>query len=118
MKGYQKHLLTNIWFPISKEKPDNGFKGDIYFYVDLNTDQKSRADFKFSDTDTKDSKPMRYVARTTVRMFLEAKEKMLDSSTKQTHDWTGLIGQVKEAFRKDSPQPYRQSNDENLMSYI
>lgn len=25
---------------------------------------------------------------------------VLDSSTKQTHDWTGLISQVKEAFRK------------------
>lgn len=47
-----------------------------------------------------DSKPMRYVARTTVRMFLEAKDKMLDTSTRQTRDWTGLISQVKEAFRK------------------
>ncbi|KAH8853649.1 hypothetical protein EWB00_006022 [Schistosoma japonicum] len=46
-----------------------------------------------------DSKPVRYVARATVRMFLEAKQKMLDASSKQTNIGNDLINQVKEAFR-------------------
>ncbi|CAH8447665.1 unnamed protein product [Heterobilharzia americana] len=47
-----------------------------------------------------DSKPIRYAARATVRMFLEAKQKMLNASGQHTYNGNDLVKQVKEAFRK------------------